>query len=107
MENTPKAEAAITQKLVNLEKEAAPALYGLNEKDKYVYTATENELNAKILEITSKIEAHHPELIKYLEEMPVTIPNEKYPSITVENLEKYYASLLALVRTYEEGHRER
>lgn len=32
------------------------------------------------------IKDQHPELSKYIEEMPVTIPNEKHPEITLKSL---------------------
>ena len=38
---------------------------------------TEKELNSKILDITMKIRENYPELSKYLDEMPETIPNEE------------------------------
>lgn len=42
---------------------------------------TEKELNAKILMKTMTIQKKYPELSKYLEEMPVTIPNKAHPNI--------------------------
>lgn len=41
---------------------------------------TENELNAKITELTQKIRSRNPELSKLLDEMPLTIPNESSPA---------------------------
>lgn len=61
---------------------------------------TESELNVKILKLTMAIRNDFPELSKYLEEMPVTIPNEKNPEITVETLRAYYDSLKTMVGKY-------
>ena len=61
---------------------------------------TENELNAKILKITITIKDQHPELSKYIEEMPVTIPDEKHPDITRKNLQEYYDSLNSILNKY-------
>jgi hypothetical protein len=61
---------------------------------------TEHELNAKILELTMKIKDKFPELSKYIEEMPVTIPNEKHPDITQNNLQAYYDSLSSILNKY-------
>lgn len=61
---------------------------------------TEKELNAQILMITMKIRENYPELSKYLEEMPVTIPDEKNPEITTKNLTAYYDSLNSLLNKY-------
>lgn len=61
---------------------------------------TEKELNSKILQLTMKIKAQHPELSKYIEEMPVTIPDETNPEITLTNLKTYYDSLNSIVKKY-------
>lgn len=65
---------------------------------------TEKELNSKILKLTMRIKDKYPELSKYLEEMPVTIPDEKNPKITPENLNAYYTSLNAILNKYILGH---
>ena len=44
---------------------------------------TEQELNSAILEITQTILNKYPELTKYIEEMPVTIPNTDQPKSTI------------------------
>ncbi|MES2380655.1 MAG: hypothetical protein V4538_06425 [Bacteroidota bacterium] len=62
---------------------------------------TEHELNDDILNLTMKIRSEYPELVKYLDEMPVTIPDEKNPEITLKNLKAYHHSLLALLEGYK------
>ena len=62
------------------------------------------ELNSKIMQITSTIQEEYPELLKYLDEMPVTIPNEKDPEINNKNLKAYYNSLTALLQNYIDEH---
>lgn len=54
---------------------------------------TGKELNAKILKITLTIKNKYPELSKYIEEMPITIPNKNNPEITLIELKKYLESL--------------
>lgn len=61
-------------------------------------------LNSKILEITMLIHKTHPELSIFIEEFPVTIPNQENPKITVENLEKYYNSLSSMITKYNLSH---
>jgi hypothetical protein len=61
----------------------------------------ETELNSKILEITMRIKDHYPELTKYLEEMPVTVPTENNPEITLNHLRSYYESLYSLLDKYK------
>jgi hypothetical protein len=59
---------------------------------------TEKELNAKILALTMQIQEKHPELSKFLEEMPVTIPDESDPEINIKILKDYYESLNNLLK---------
>ncbi len=61
---------------------------------------TIEEWNEKILNITLKIKVQYPELSKYLEEMPITIPDKKYPIITSKILQDYYHSLTSLLDNY-------
>lgn len=59
---------------------------------------TEQELNAKIISLTLKIQEEHPELSKFLEEMPVTIPNDSNPEINKKILKEYIESLKNLLK---------
>lgn len=68
------------------------------------YQETEKELNLKILNITLKINDQYPELSKYLEEMPVTIPVLTKPEITLKGLSTYYNSLNVLLNHYIKEH---
>lgn len=61
---------------------------------------TEKEINQAIVEITMKIQNENPELIKYLSEMPVTIPDIDQPQITIKVLSDYYKSLENLLKKY-------
>ncbi len=67
---------------------------------------TESELNEGILKITMVIKQRFPELLKYLNEMPVTIPNSAHPEINMKALADYYDSLDALVKDYALSHRK-
>jgi len=61
---------------------------------------TEKELSADILRITLLIQEKHPELSKYITEMPVTIPNIETPEINATHLLNYYNSLATLLDGY-------
>ena len=65
---------------------------------------TEKELNNDILKITMAIRDNFPELSKYLNEMPVTIPVSNIPEINRKNLQDYFNSLDALFRKYVINH---
>ena len=58
---------------------------------------TEKELNEKIMSLTTKIRENRPELVKYIDEMPITIPNESDPEITNTILRDYIESLKNLL----------
>ena len=65
----------------------------------------DKKINEKILALTRSIREKYPELQKFLGEMPITIPNDSNPEITLKVLEDYYNSLSALIKRYEEnGH---
>lgn len=61
-------------------------------------------LNAAILKITTLIQVEYPELIKYLNEMPVTIPDIENPEINLTILKEYYNSLVSLLSKYAPNH---
>ncbi len=61
---------------------------------------TIKELETAILEITLKIKAQHPELSKYILEMPDTIPNVESPEMNAKVLQEYYDSLKVLLKDY-------
>lgn len=68
---------------------------------------TEKEINAKILKITMTIKNQYPELSKYIEEMPITVPDEKNPKITLTNLNMYYDSLNSILNKYIEENQNK
>ncbi len=65
---------------------------------------TDTKLNAAILKITTLIQAEYPELIKYLNEMPVTIPYVESPEMNLKILKEYYNSLESLLSKYAPNH---
>ncbi len=65
---------------------------------------TEAQLNDKILKITMTIQNEFPELMKFLNEMPITIPDVENPEINVVILSDYYCSLQNILRKYAPNH---
>jgi hypothetical protein len=100
MDNISKANSDLNKKIEKIEKEIQPALYEQSLDMTVINQEAENDLNSKILEITLKIKDQYPELSKYIEEMPVTIPDEKQPEITQQNLKAYYDSLSDVLSKY-------
>jgi len=64
---------------------------------------TENEINNEIIKTTERIEQSFPELSKYINEMPVTIPNESLPEISADSLNDYNNSLKTLATNYSKN----
>ena len=58
------------------------------------------DLNLKIMRVTQEIRDHYPELNKFLEEMPLTIPDELNMEIILQNLKSYYDSLNSVLNNY-------
>lgn len=100
MDNISKANSDLNKKIEKIEKEIQPALYEQSLDRNLINQEAEKDLNSKILEITLKIKDQYPELSKYIEEMPVTIPDEKKPEITLKNLKAYYDSLNDVLSKY-------
>ncbi len=100
MKNQLKTAEDITREVNKIHQETQPALYETNPKPHAVIFEDEKVLNAKILKITMTISEKYPELSKYIEEMPETIPDEKDPEITRKNLKGYYDSLNTMLNKY-------
>ncbi|MFZ3273488.1 MAG: hypothetical protein WA143_04380 [Lutibacter sp.] len=75
-----------------------------NSKNNLIYEHLENYLNSRILKITTIIKNQYPELLEFLNEMPVTIPSEMNPEITLNNLKTYGESLNSILIKYELEH---
>jgi len=65
---------------------------------------TQNEINKDIIETTMTVQETFPELSKYIDEMPVTIPNTNEPKINETNLKDYQNSLDVLLNKYAANH---
>ncbi len=65
---------------------------------------TEQQLNQDILRITLLIQEKHPELSKYISEIPVTNPDKENPEINARHLQNYYDSLVNILKTYADTH---
>jgi len=62
-------------------------------------------ITQKINAVTADISKKYPELLKYISEMPVTIPNNAEPGVTLAKLEDYYRSLTELLEHYAVTHK--
>lgn len=64
---------------------------------------SEKELLTEISIITREIEEENPELLKYLDETPMTIPDVENPDVDIKQLEDYLETLKEIKRKYEEN----
>jgi hypothetical protein len=55
-----------------------------------------HEWNERIIAIIEKLKEDHPELITFLDEIPITIPDDSDPHINIRILKEYYQTLLNL-----------
>ena len=65
---------------------------------------TKQQINADILTLTMTIRKKYPELMKYIAEMPVTIPDVITPQIDSKILLDYFQSLETMLKKYAPNH---
>lgn len=58
------------------------------------------QLTKEINELTFKIEQEYPELYRYLDENPITIPCCDHPEVNTKNFSDYLDSLRSLLNTH-------
>ncbi len=74
--------------------------------DAYNYTLmkTKKELLEAITRLTFKIESQYPELYRFLDESPETIPAEAHPHMDIEALSTYWNGLRRMLLEYKKTH---
>lgn len=105
-ENTAKNKKGKTRGTGTPPSDVKPVAEGKNSVEDKSIKQAESDLNAKILELTMTINDDYPELSKYLDEMPVTVPSESDPEISINQLKSYYESLNSLVNKYKDDNPE-
>lgn len=58
------------------------------------------QLTKEISDLTLKIEQEYPELYRYLDENPMTIPCCDHPEVNTKNFSDYLDSLRSLLKTH-------
>jgi len=59
----------------------------------------------EIIRLTTLIESMYPELYKFLEENPLTIPSVNHPNINTKIMEDYLESLDQILKHHIETHK--
>ena len=67
----------------------------------------QKELNDQIIAVTQEIREKNPELLKFMDEMPITIPNENNPEINNKTLKDYLESLQKILAEYKKEHSDK
>jgi len=104
MENNPNSKIPDNQKPNKVHKEIRSVYEGKQLDKNESFDKREKDLNSNIIKMTMIIKEQYPELLKYLDEMPVTIPAEKNPEITLKNLNAYYEALKSILGKYKLKH---
>ena len=104
MKNYSKENKTLKPETDKRHKDIQLVFKGQDPKKTYSNEDAKADLNSKILKIILAINEQYPELSKYIEEMPVTIPNEKNPDVTLDNLKTYYESLSLMLNKYKAEH---
>ncbi|GAA4273393.1 hypothetical protein U6A24_19515 [Aquimarina gracilis] len=65
---------------------------------------TSKNLISEITKITTNIETNYPELYKFIEEQPITIPSSNNPKTDEQNLRDYLDSLKQLLQHHLDTH---
>jgi hypothetical protein len=66
----------------------------------------QDELNKEISKITLKIRKEYPELIKYLDEIPVNFSFNLEDGVNKKEMQEYLNSLNNLISTYSQEHKK-
>ena len=90
----------MTNHLKNDPDQPTEDLKGSDENKTSHYFRIERLLNKRILKTMLFINTCYPELIKFVDEMNITIPCEKHPEITHKILRAYHKSLKLLLQRY-------
>ena len=61
-------------------------------------------LLTEINELTNRIKTVYPELYRFLDENPLTLPITAHPKVDKEALEEYLESLRQLLKHHKETH---
>lgn len=64
----------------------------------------EQEINEKINQMMNKVRDKHPELIQFIDEIPITIPNKENPEVNLKALESYYNTIREILDRYAQTH---
>jgi hypothetical protein len=65
------------------------------------------KLLTEVTQLTTNIETNYPELYRFLDENPLTIPAVNHPHIDKQIMEEYLNSLKQLIKHHLETHKSK
>ena len=65
------------------------------------------KLLIEVTQLTTNIETNYPELYRFLDENPLTIPAVNHPHIDKQIMEEYLNSLKQLIKHHLETHKSK
>lgn len=66
----------------------------------------DNKILTEISKLTSKIETDYPELYRFLDENPTTLPSRAHPKVDSNELKDYLQSLRQLIEKHLKTHKK-
>lgn len=66
--------------------------------------AVDPKILTEISAVTRDIEENYPELYKYIDENPMTLPDENHPEVDNEAFKEYLESLKTMLAEYKKKH---
>lgn len=64
----------------------------------------ERQILSEITTLINKIETEYPELYRFLDENPITIPSSEHPDLNKKTLEGYLEDLKNLLKHHMQTH---
>ncbi|MFD1553364.1 hypothetical protein DNU06_06780 [Putridiphycobacter roseus] len=66
-----------------------------------------NKILTEVSQLTLNIESNYPELYRFIDENPMTIPTSSHPDIDKEAMEDYLKSLKSILKHHIETHQNK
>jgi len=73
----------------------------IKEQHKNSQPESEHDLMDRITKMTNLIHEKYPEFDQFIDEMPITIPNDPSPQVNNRILQDYYDSLCQILKKHE------
>jgi hypothetical protein len=85
-------------------KREAPLCFKIFINYKSMIVKTDAEWTNDIIKITTEIRSKYPELIKYIDEMPINLNGTNSSNQKPNTMQDYFESLEGLVKKYQVSH---